>query len=39
MKKAKLISIVVIMLSVIALGVFMGKQMFKLMEADTGAPG
>lgn len=39
MKKAKLISIVVIMLSVIALGVFMGKQMFKLMEADAGAPG
>ncbi|PKL42797.1 MAG: hypothetical protein CVV41_12255 [Candidatus Riflebacteria bacterium HGW-Riflebacteria-1] len=38
-KKAKLISIVVIMLSVIALGVFMGKQMFKLMEADAGAPG
>lgn len=39
MKKAKILSIVVIMLSVIALGVFMGKQMFKLMEAGTGAPG
>lgn len=39
MKKAKMVSIVVIMLSVIALGVFMGKQMFKLMEADAGAPG
>ena len=39
MKKAKMLSIVVIMLSVIALGVFMGKQMFKLMEAGTGAPG
>ncbi len=35
MKKAKIISIVVIMLSVIALGVFMGKQMFKLMEAGS----
>lgn len=35
MKKAKLISILVIMLSVIALGMFMGKQMFKLMEAGT----
>lgn len=34
-----MVSIVVIMLSVIALGVFMGKQMFKLMEADAGAPG
>ena len=29
----------VIMLSVIALGIFMGKQMFKLMEAEAGAPG
>jgi len=38
-KKAKILSIVVIMLSVIALGIFMGKQMFKLMEAGTGAPG
>jgi uncharacterized protein YgiM (DUF1202 family) len=38
-KKAKILSVVVIMLSVIALGVFMGKQMFKLMEAETGAPG
>jgi len=35
LKKAKIISIVVIMLSVIALGVFMGKQMFKLMEAGS----
>ncbi|MFZ5951471.1 MAG: SH3 domain-containing protein [Candidatus Rifleibacteriota bacterium] len=35
MKKAKLISILVIMLSVIALGVFMGKQMFKLIESGT----
>jgi len=35
LKKAKLISILVIMLSVIALGMFMGKQMFKLMEAGT----
>lgn len=35
MKKAKIISIVIIMLSVVALGVFMGKQMFKLMEAGT----
>ncbi|MBU1109811.1 MAG: SH3 domain-containing protein [Candidatus Riflebacteria bacterium] len=39
MKKAKIISIVVIMLSVIALGVFMGKQMFKLMEAGSATPG
>ncbi len=38
MKKAKIISIVVIMLSVIALGVFMGKQMFKLMEAGSNQP-
>ncbi|MDD3146910.1 MAG: SH3 domain-containing protein [Candidatus Riflebacteria bacterium] len=38
MKKAKIISIVVIMLSVIALGVFMGKQMFKLMEAGSTQP-
>ncbi|GAB1354480.1 hypothetical protein MASR1M12_32190 [Erysipelotrichia bacterium] len=38
MKKAKIISIVVIMLSVIALGVFMGKQMFKLMEAGADQP-
>lgn len=38
MKKAKLISIIVIMLSVIALGVFMGKQMFKLMEAGSDQP-
>lgn len=38
MKKAKIISIVVIMLSVIALGVFMGKQMFKLMEAGSDQP-
>lgn len=35
MKKAKIISIVIIMLSVIALGVFMGKQMFKLIEAGS----
>ena len=35
MKKVKLISLAVILLSVIALGVFMGKQMFKLMEADS----
>lgn len=35
MKKAKLISILVIMLSVIALGIFMGKQIFKLMEAGN----
>ncbi|MDD2998936.1 MAG: SH3 domain-containing protein [Candidatus Riflebacteria bacterium] len=35
MKKAKIISIVVIVLSVVALGVFMGKQMFKLMEAGS----
>ncbi len=35
MKKAKIISIVVIMLSVIALGIFMGKQMFKLIEAGS----
>ncbi|KAF1079990.1 MAG: hypothetical protein GQF41_3666 [Candidatus Rifleibacterium amylolyticum] len=39
MKKAKIVSIMVIMLSVIALGIFMGKQMFKLMEAEAGAPG
>ncbi len=38
LKKAKIISIVVIMLSVIALGVFMGKQMFKLMEAGSTQP-
>ena len=38
MKKAKIISIIVIMLSVIALGVFMGKQMFKLMEAGSDQP-
>lgn len=37
MKKAKIISIVIIMLSVIALGVFMGKQMFKLIEAGSNA--
>jgi len=35
LKKAKIISILVIMLSVIALGVFMGKQMFKLIESGT----
>lgn len=35
MKKAKLISIFIIMLSVVALGVFMGKQMFKLIEAGS----
>ncbi len=35
MKKVKIISVIVIMLSVVALGVFMGKQMFKLMEADS----
>ncbi len=35
LKKIKILSIVVIMLSVIALGVFMGKQMFKLMEAGS----
>jgi uncharacterized protein YgiM (DUF1202 family) len=32
LKKAKIISIVIVMLSVIALGVFMGKQVFRLME-------
>lgn len=35
MKKTKIISIVVAMLAVVALGVFMGKYMFKLMEATT----
>lgn len=35
MKKAKIISILIIMLSVVALGVFMGKQMFKLIEAGS----
>ena len=35
MKKAKIISIVIIMLSVIALGIFMGKQVFRLMEANN----
>ncbi|MGM0599787.1 MAG: SH3 domain-containing protein [Candidatus Rifleibacteriota bacterium] len=35
MKKAKLISILVIMIAVVALGVFMGKQMFKLIEAGS----
>ncbi|GAB4275352.1 MAG: hypothetical protein Kow0029_16400 [Candidatus Rifleibacteriota bacterium] len=35
MKKAKIISILIIMLSVVALGVFMGKQMFKIMEAGS----
>lgn len=39
MKKAKIISLVVIMLSVIVLGVFMGKQMFKLMEAGSSQSG
>ena len=37
MKKTKIISIVVAMLGVVALGVFMGKYMFRLMEA-TGTP-
>lgn len=36
-KKTKIISIVVAMLGVVALGVFMGKYMFRLMEA-TGTP-
>ena len=35
MKKAKLISILVIMIAVVALGVFMGKQMFKIIEAGS----
>ncbi len=35
MKKAKIISLIVIMLSVVALGVFMGKQIFKLLEAGS----
>ena len=35
MKKTKIISIAVAMLAVVALGVFMGKYMFKLMEATN----
>lgn len=35
MKKTKIISIAVAMLAVVALGVFMGKYMFKLMEATS----
>ncbi len=35
MKKAKIISILIIMFCVVALGVFMGKQIFKLIEAGS----
>ncbi|MBR4569216.1 MAG: hypothetical protein IKO19_00910, partial [Candidatus Riflebacteria bacterium] len=35
MKKTKIISIIVAMLAVVALGIFMGKYMFKLMELKS----
>lgn len=39
MKKIKLFSILVIILSVITLGIFMGKQMFKYLETKSLPPG